>query len=144
MLSTTVLLVDDEVPFVEIMTKRLMKRSLDIEGVHSGEDALKRLNKGPRIDVVVLDAKMPGIDGITTLKEIKRSFPLIEVIMLTGHGTIENGIEGMKLGAFDYLTKPVDIDKLVKTIQEAKNKKTSHEEKILERTAMDIVNRRGD
>jgi len=139
-----VLLVDDEVPFVEIMIKRLKKRQLDIEGVFSGEEALAYLKKKPEVDVVILDVKMPGIGGIETLQEIKREYPLVEVIMLTGHATVEMGIKGMKLGAFDFLTKPVEIENLIDVIREAKAKRVIHDQKILERKAMDIVNRRGD
>ena len=112
MLSTVVMLVDDEVPFVETMTKRLTKRNLTILAAYNGLDALEMLKKHKNIDVVILDVKMPGMDGIETLREMKNAFPLVEVIMLTGHATIETGIEGMKLGAYDYLMKPCDIDQL--------------------------------
>ncbi|OPX34485.1 MAG: two-component system response regulator, partial [Desulfobacteraceae bacterium 4484_190.2] len=101
-----VMLVDDEVPFVETMKKRLEKRSLNIITAFSGEEALDILGLNRDTDVVILDVKMPGMDGIETLRQIKAKFPLIEVIMLTGHGTIESAVKGMKLGAFDYLMKP--------------------------------------
>jgi DNA-binding NtrC family response regulator len=84
---------------------------------------------------------MPGMDGIETLKEIKRQFPLVEVIMLTGHATVESAIEGMKLGAFDYLMKPSDIDLLVEKVTEAAAKKRRHEEKIIEAQMRDITTR---
>ncbi len=73
---------------------------------HSGDEALKKLNENAGVEVVILDVKMPGMDGIETLREIKRQFPLVEVVMLTGHATVESAIEGMKIGAFDYLMKP--------------------------------------
>lgn len=144
MLKTVVLLVDDEVPFVETMTKRLSKRNLDILSAHSGPEALDSLEKNGRVDVVILDVKMPGMDGIETLREIKKEHPLVEVIMLTGHATVETGIEGMKLGAFDYLMKPCDIDKLMAKVQEAKGKKSKHEEKITQARINEIALRRGD
>ena len=102
MISPFVLLVDDEVPFVETMTKRLSKRQLTVIAAYSGREALEKLEKNA-VDVVILDVKMPGMDGIETLKEIKGAHPLVEVIMLTGHATVETAVEGMRLGAFDYL-----------------------------------------
>lgn len=143
MLSTHVLLVDDEVPFVDTMTRRLSKRNLTILAAHSGSEALDVLKRKP-VDVVILDVKMPGMDGIETLREIKKAHPLVEVIMLTGHATIETGIEGMKLGAFDYLMKPCDIEVLLAKVQEAKSKKASHEEKITQARIHEIALRRGD
>lgn len=143
MLSTHVLLVDDEVPFVDTMTRRLSKRNLTILAAHSGSEALDVLKRKP-VDVVILDVKMPGMDGIETLREIKKAHPLVEVIMLTGHATIETGIEGMKLGAFDYLMKPCDIEVLLAKVQEAKSKKASHEEKITHARIHEIALRRGD
>jgi DNA-binding NtrC family response regulator len=143
MLSTNVLLVDDEVPFVDTMTKRLTKRNLTILTAYSGPEALDVL-KEKRVDVVILDVKMPGMDGIETLREIKKAYPLVEVVMLTGHATIETGIEGMKLGAFDYLMKPCDIEVLLAKVQEAKAKKASHEEKITQARIHEITLRRGD
>ena len=143
-MNTVVLLVDDEVPFVETMTKRLNKRNLKILNAFSGTEALEVLSKEGNVDVVILDVKMPGMDGIETLKEIKRQHPLVEVIMLTGHGTIESGIEGMKLGAFDYLTKPCDIEQLMAKVQEAKGIKVKREEKITQARIAEIALRRGD
>ena len=132
MAIANVLLVDDETPFVEAMTRRLTKRDLSITPAFSGDEALKRLKENDNVEVVILDVKMPGMDGIEVLHEIKRSFPLIEVIMLTGHATVETAIEGMKLGAYDYLMKPCDMDQLMQKVQEATMKKQDHEEKIRE------------
>jgi DNA-binding NtrC family response regulator len=143
-MKTVVLLVDDEVPFVETMTKRLAKRDLTILSAYSGPEALTKLEAEGRVDVVILDVKMPGMDGIETLRAIKKSHPLIEVIMLTGHATVETGIDGMKLGAFDYLMKPCDIDMLLKKVQEAKIKRDMHNEKITQARINEIANRRGD
>jgi len=82
------------------------------------------------VDVVVLDVKMPGMDGIETLREIKKRFPLVEVIMLTGHASLEVAIQGMELGAFDYLMKPTDIDELLYKVQDAFKKKVLHEGQV--------------
>ncbi|MFA4915815.1 MAG: response regulator [Syntrophales bacterium] len=144
MMKTTVMLVDDEVPFVDTMTKRLDKRGLDIVAAYNGNEALQQLKANDNVDVVILDVKMPGMDGVETLREIKRAHPLVEVIMLTGHATVETGIEGMKLGAFDYLVKPCDIDQLMKKVGEAKSRKSAHEEKILQARINEIALRRGD
>lgn len=124
-----VLLVDDESEFLETLVKRLKKRKLNATGVSSGEEALRVLSEMP-VDVVVLDVKMPGMDGIQTLREIKRICPLVEVIMLTGHANMEVAVEGMELGAFDYLMKPMEIDELLYKLQDAYKKKLIHEQKI--------------
>ncbi len=142
--TAVVLLVDDEVPFVETMTKRLSKRNLSVMTAFSGPEALGKLENEDGIDIVILDVKMPGMDGIETLKEIKSMRPLIEVIMLTGHATVESAIEGMKLGAFDYLMKPCDINQLMSKVEEAKIKRDRHQEKITEARIKEIALRRGD
>jgi DNA-binding NtrC family response regulator len=139
-----VLLVDDEVPFVETMVKRLSRRDFDLLTAYSGQEALDVMERDPRVDVVILDVKMPGIDGIETLKEIKLRYPLVEVIMLTAHATVESAIDGMKLGAFDYLMKPAEMDQLVDKVKRAENIKRHKEERIAEAQAMDIYHRRGD
>jgi len=134
-----VMLVDDEAPFVETMSKRLAKRDLTVVTAHGGEEALQKLAGDRDIDIVVLDVKMPGMDGIQTLREIKRLHPLVEVIMLTGHATVESAIEGMKLGAFDFLMKPCDMAQLMAKLAEAEAKKASQEEKILEARMKEIT-----
>ncbi len=138
MKDAKLLLVDDEKGFLDTITKRLEKRKLKIWAVYSGEDALVELEKNTAIEVVVLDVKMPGMDGIETLVEIKKRFPLMEVIMLTGHATVETAIDGMKLGAFDYLMKPCDIDALISKVKEAIEKKRQHDEKIMEARIKEI------
>lgn len=133
-----VLIVDDEVEFVETLAKRMNKRNVKASGVNSGEEALEFLDQYPT-DVVVLDVKMPGIDGIQALREIKLRYPLIEVIMLTGHANVEVAIQGMELGAFDYLMKPMAIDDLLYKVQDAWKKKTLQEKKIGERIQVSKV-----
>jgi DNA-binding NtrC family response regulator len=139
--NAKLLLVDDEKGFLDTITKRLEKRELKIWVAYSGEDALVELEKNAGIEVVVLDVKMPGMDGIETLVEIKKRFPLMEVIMLTGHATVETAIDGMKLGAFDYLMKPCDIDALISKVKEAIEKKRQHDEKIMEARIKEISDR---
>ena len=127
--SFRALLVDDEEEFLKTLVKRLSKRNIKAEGVGNGEEALMILDRNP-MDVVVLDVRMPGMDGIEVLRVIKKNYPLIEVVMLTGHASMEVAIEGMEIGAFDYLMKPVDIDELVYKLQDAYKKKLIQEKKI--------------
>jgi DNA-binding NtrC family response regulator len=143
-MKAKVLLVDDEAPFVEALAKRLDKRGLEVILAYSASEALQKLEEVSHIDVVVLDVKMPGMDGIEALKHIKTSYPMVEVIMLTGHATVETAIDGMKLGALDYLMKPCDMEVLMAKVQDAKSKKMRQEEKIAEARAMSIALRRGD
>jgi DNA-binding NtrC family response regulator len=126
-----VLVVDDEEQFVETLAERLVIRNYDVTISLSGEDALEKV-RGYNFDVVVLDVLMPGIDGIEALREIKNIKPLTEVIMLTGHATVETAIEGMKLGAYDYLMKPCETQDLVMKIDKAHQRKAAHQERIRE------------
>ena len=131
-----VLLVDDEVEFLDTLLKRMRKRQVEVAGVYSGEEALRYLESSP-VDVVVLDVKMPGMDGIDALRAIKERHPLVEVIMLTGHANVEVAIQGMELGAFDYLMKPMDIDELLYKVQDACKKKRLHEKRMLKRKGVE-------
>ena len=101
-MRTRILMVDDEKEFVEPLAERLAIRDYDVTTSLSGEEAIEKI-KAARFDVVVLDVSMPGMDGIDTLREIKRLRPILEVILLTGHATVDSAIDGLKLGAFDYL-----------------------------------------
>ena len=125
----SVLLVDDEAEFLAALVKRLTKRGLNVHTAKSGEEALAIIKK-KQIDVTVLDVRMPGLDGVQTLSEVKKLAPLIEVIMLPGHASIEAAIEGMELGAYDYLMKPADIDALFYKLQDAFKKRTIQQAKI--------------
>ena len=142
MTNVKVLLVDDERPFVETMVKRLKKRDLKLVTAFNGNEALNRLEEDGNIEVVILDIKMPVMDGMEALSRIKSKHPLVEVIMLTGHATVETGIEGMKKGAFDYLMKPCDVDQLLDKVTEAAARKRKHEEKIVEARVKAITLRR--
>ena len=128
-IPTKVLIVDDEVDFVEMLSLRLNEAGEKVTPVYNGRECIEILGKID-IDVVILDIKMPGMDGIQTLKEIKKGFPLVEVIMLTGHGTTETAVEGMKLGAFDYLLKPADFRELLEKMEGARKRKEEQEERI--------------
>ncbi len=125
-----IMLVDDEERFLSTTQKLLIKKGIDVITATSGVEALEKLNH-KYIHVVILDVKMPGMDGNETLKEIKRQFPLVEVIMLTGHATVESAIDGLKSGATDYLMKPTEIDELIAKAKEAYQKRLLLEEKIL-------------
>jgi len=142
MSMANVLLVDDEVDFVETFSERLQMRDLEISKAFSGKEALKVLKKNKTVEVVILDVKMPEMDGIETLAEIKKRFPLVEVIMLSAQSTVETAIEGMKKGAFDYLMKPCEIDQIIAKVGEAAAKKRRHEEKIIQARIKEITSRR--
>ena len=138
-----VLVVDDEVDFLETIVNRLKKRKLDATGVTSGEEALELLGE-KLFDVVLLDIKMPGgIDGIEALREIKKIQPIAEVILLTGHASVETSIEGMRLGAFDYLLKPVKFEDLLQKMAAAFEKKDSHEKKIRDAKIKELIRHPG-
>ena len=123
-----VLVVDDEADFLETIVMRLRRRKIDALGVDGGKKALE-IVENERFDVVVLDVLMPGMDGIETLKLLKKKKPFIEVIILTGHGSVESGLQGMQFGAFDYIMKPADLDELLEKIQQAYERKRIHEER---------------
>ena len=127
--SLRVLIVDDEVDYLDTLVERMRMREINVNGVDSGQAALAYLTQEP-VDVVILDVRMPGMDGIDTLKELKQRHPLVEVIMLSGHANTEIAIRGMELGAFDYLLKPIEIDLLIYKIQDAHRKKSLQESKI--------------
>jgi DNA-binding NtrC family response regulator len=134
-----VLVVDDEQDFLETLVNRLNKRKIDTTGAKSGEEALELMNE-KLFDVVILDIKMPGgIDGIEALREMKKIQPLAEVILLTGHASVETSIEGMKLGAFDYLMKPIKLEELLVKLAQAFGKKDSHEQKIRSARIKELV-----
>ena len=123
------MLVDDEERFLSTTKKLLARKGIDVLTATSGPEALEILREH-NVHVVILDVKMPGMDGIATLKQIKRQYPMVEVIMLTGHATAESAVEGLKSGAADYLMKPTHIDELIQKAQEAYEKRQRLEEKI--------------
>jgi DNA-binding NtrC family response regulator len=123
------MLVDDEERFLSTTQKLLSRKGYEVATATSGSEALERL-KSQNIHVVILDVKMPGMDGMETLKAIKSQYPLVEVIMLTGHATVESAVEGLKAGATDYLMKPTNLDDLIGKAEEAFAKRQVLEEKI--------------
>jgi len=137
-----VLLVDDETEFVDVLAERLEAREFAVSTAFSGDEALTQLTER-EVDVVVLDVLMPGKSGVETLGEIKKLKPLVEVIMLTGHATVESAVEGMKLGAFDYLMKPTETKDLVEKIVRAYKRKAEQEERIRNAEIQRIMLTRG-
>jgi len=124
-----VLVVDDEADFLETIVRRLQRRDIEATGVDSGEKAIEFMERH-EVDVVILDVRMRGMDGIETLKEMKKRWPNVEVVMLTGHGSFESGIEGMQLGAYDYIMKPAKFDELMIKIRQAYERKLIQEKNI--------------
>ena len=147
-LPINILLVDDERDFVEILTLRLTDAGHRVRAAFSGQEALAVLSESeedrlPEIDVVMLDIKMPGMDGIETLKQIKARHPVVEVILLTGHGAVDTAVTGLKSGAFDYLLKPADFDELTAKLEAARKQKNQHEERMREAEARALSRRSG-
>lgn len=142
-IPTKVLIVDDEKDFVEMFSLRLKESGDNVLTAYSGKECLDTLEK-ETIDVVVLDIKMPGMDGIETLKEIKKRYPIVEVILLTGHGAIETAVEGMKLGAYDYLLKPADAREISKKLQGARKRKDEQEDRIRKAEQRSLLRRGGN
>jgi DNA-binding NtrC family response regulator len=138
MIGSKILLVDDEVVFTQNMAKLLAHRGYLVTAVNNGEAAIQALEEKD-FDVVVLDLKMPGLDGITTLKEIKKLGLLTETLILTGHGSIDTALEAIKIGAYDYLTKPCEIDELVGKIEGAWEKKDDEVKKDIEEKIQKVV-----
>lgn len=134
-----VLVVDDEVDFLETIVNRLNKRKLDATGASSGEEAVAIL-KEQLFDVIILDIKMPGgMDGIEALREIKKIQPIVEVLLLTGHASVETSIEGMRLGAFDYLLKPIKFEELLQKMGAAFERKATQDKKIRDAKIQELV-----
>ena len=138
MAGERVLLVDDEADFTENMTTLLEMREYRVSAVDSGAEAIRVLEE-EEFDVVVLDLKMPGMDGIATLEEIGKMGLFCQVLVLTGHGSVDTALEAMKLGAYDYLAKPCEIDELVEKIEEAGEKKSSKKSKDLDEKIRRVI-----
>lgn len=138
MIGLKVLLVDDEVVFAENMSALLTTRGYRVTAVHNGQSAISALEEED-FDVVVLDLKMPGMDGIATMKEVKKLEIFTEILVLTGHGSIDTAMEAVKLGAYDYLTKPCEVEELVAKIEEARDKKENNERKDMNDKIQKVV-----
>lgn len=124
------MLVDDEERYLETTRKLLERKGYKVLTAKSGFEALKKM-KADDVHVIILDVKMPQMDGHEAFREIRKNFPLVEVIMLTGHATVESAIEGLKEGAFDYLMKPVDIEAIIEKAKEAYEKYKKHQTRTM-------------
>ncbi len=142
MAKERVLLVDDEADFTEVLSERMKTRGLQVETAENGLEAIKKACDEP-YDAIVLDLLMPGMDGIETLKSLLEKNPDLQIILLTGHGSLEKGIEAVKLGAVDFLEKPADLTKLMEKIEEAGDKKMLLVEKKAEEDIKNILKTKG-
>ncbi len=136
-----VLLVDDEEKFLDVFSQRLGTRGVDADTATSGEEALTKI-KDKNVDVIILDVMMPGMGGMETLKRIRKENPEVQIIMLTGQGTVEKAVKAMKEGAIDFLEKPADIEKLLEKIENARQKKTLLVMKNIEEKVKGLLSRR--
>lgn len=141
-MSPKVLLVDDEEEFTEALAERMDYRNIKIDVANTGSTAIEKA-KEKSYDAIVLDLAMPEMDGIEVLKHMLKDNPDLQIIFLTGHATLEKGIEAMKLGAVEFMEKPVDIEKLIEKIEEAKTKKGQLTEKRTEKDIQDILKKMG-
>ncbi len=141
-MSIKVLLVDDEKDFTEILSERMEARGFSVEIADSGPVAINKV-KEKSYDAIILDMAMPEMDGIDVLKILLKENPDLQIIFLTGHATLEKGIEAVKLGAVDFMEKPVDINKLLEKVNEAKTKKDFLLEKKTEKDIKDILKKKG-
>ena len=141
-MSEKVLLVDDEVDFLDTLSERMRTRGMEVSTSSSGAEALKKVEQ-ESYDVIILDLMMPGVDGLEALKILKAKKPELQVILLTGHATVEKGIEAMKLGAMDFLEKPTDLSLLTEKIKKAQAKKMLIVEKQNEDKIKKILEEKG-
>jgi DNA-binding NtrC family response regulator len=141
-MSDKVLIVDDEVDFLNLMSDRLKARDMEVTTATCAKEALKMIDQ-KSYDAVVLDLQMPEVDGLQTLKIMKEKNPDLQVILLTGHATVEKGIEAMKLGAMDLIEKPADLTTIIDRIKHAKAEKIILVEKKNEQRIRDILTHKG-
>lgn len=141
-INAKVLLVDDEEQFLKALSQRLAGRGMRIEAASSGEEALRQA-RGKDFDAIVLDLVMPGLDGLDVLKRLRKENPELQIIMLTGHATVEKSVEAIREGAVELLEKPVDMDKLLKRIGEAQRQRVILVERRAEERVKDILKSKG-
>ncbi|GAB4348805.1 MAG: response regulator [Candidatus Abyssubacteria bacterium] len=142
MATDKILLVDDEKDFVETLSERMEVRGMTVVTADNGYDAIEKAKK-ESFDAVILDLRMPGLDGIETLKRLLEIDPNLQVVILTGHATVQKGVEAVKLGAADFLEKPTELSVLIDKIKEAKIKKMVLEEKENEEKIREILKSKG-
>jgi DNA-binding NtrC family response regulator len=141
-MAAKVLLVDDEKEFVDLLGERMSARGMEVSSTTSAADALK-MAEVQAFDAIVLDLMMPEMDGLEVLKNLKAKRPELQVILLTGHGTIEKGVEAMRLGAMDFVEKPADLDTLTDKIKKAQARKMILVERKVEEKLRDILTTKG-
>jgi len=137
-----ILIVDDEPDFVDALAKRLKNHGMDVDTANGGEEALKKADAHD-FTAIVLDLKMPGMDGLETLERLKEINADLQIILLTGHGSIREGVDAMKHGALDFLEKPADFDQLLKKIEAAKAQRMLLVKKNVEDKMTDIMKKKG-
>lgn len=137
-----ILLVDDETDFTTVLAERMIARGLRVDTANNGNDGIK-LAKANNYDAIILDLAMPGMDGIETLKQLLTRNPDLQIILLTGKATLQQGIEAMKHGAVEFLEKPVKIDVLLEKVQSAQIQRLELNQKHAENTVAEIMKRRG-
>ena len=141
-MSTKVLLVDDEKEFLDLLGERMSARGMEVKKTTSAADALEMTEK-QTFDAIVLDLMMPEMDGIQVLKTLKAKHPELQVILLTGHGSIEKGVEAMRQGAMDFIEKPADLEVLTEKIKKAQARKMILVERKIEKEVRDILVSKG-
>jgi DNA-binding NtrC family response regulator len=141
-MAEKILLVDDEKDFLDVMSERIEARGMEVTTADSAMKALELVKSGG-FDAIIVDLMMPAMDGLQTLKAIKEKNPDLQVILLTGHATVEKGIEAMKLGAMDFVEKPADLDRLTEIIKKAQGRKMVLMEKRIEEKMKDIISHKG-
>lgn len=142
MANEKILLVDDDSEFTEVLAERMESRGLSVDTAADGVTAVEKVNDSS-YDAIILDLAMPGMDGIETLKSLLKRQPELQVILLTGHATIDKGVEAVKLGAMDFLEKPTDIEKLIEKIKQAKHQKMLIVENKIEDKITKILREKG-
>ena len=142
MANAKVLIVDDETEFSAVIAERLQARGFAVDTAESGPDGIAKV-KETAYDAIILDLAMPGMDGIETLQEMLKIDQTLQIILLTGHATLQKGIEAVKLGASDFLEKPADIDALVGKVNEAQQKRIASFQENLEKKMSDIMKKKG-
>jgi DNA-binding NtrC family response regulator len=141
-MSTKILLVDDEEKFTEVLSERLVSRGFHVDITNSGPAAIEKV-KEKTYDAIILDLAMPEMDGMATLQLLLREKPYLQIIFLTGHATLEKGIEAVKLGAMDFIEKPVDLEKLIEKVDAAREKTIMLTEKKAQEDIKNILKKKG-